>query len=176
MKGGEETLPRHIEQTVEAVEQFHADHLETANWADRLLGRLRAAVSRPAFIAVLSVCAGLWLAIGWLRLFSFDRPPFPYLQLFLSLGAVYLTTLILATQRRADRLASHREKLILQLAFVSEQKNAKIIALLEELRRDSPQVKDRSDPVAEEMTEAVNARVVSDALRDVGLGDGGEGP
>jgi len=62
-------------------------------------------------------------------------------------------------------LAAHREQLILQLAFVNERKTAKIVALLEELRRDSPQLRDRRDPVAEQMTESINAREVSEALR-----------
>ena len=80
--------------------------------------------------------------------------------------AFLVTVLILATQRRADSLADHREQLILQLAFVSEQKTAKIIGLLEELRRDSPQVRDRVDHVAEQMTEIVDPKAVSNALRD----------
>jgi uncharacterized membrane protein len=158
-------LPPHVEQTVRAVEELHLQHHHTANTVDRLLERVRVQVSRPAFIAALVLLVVLWIATnGWWRAIAIDPPPYAYLQLILSLGAVCLTILVLATQRRADGLASHREKLILQLAFVSEQKTAKVIALVEELRRDSPQVRDRADREAEQMTERVDAKAVSDAL------------
>jgi hypothetical protein len=72
---------------------------------------------------------------------------------------------ILATQWRADRLAEHREKLILQLTFVSEQKSAKLIALVEELRRDLPHVRNRVDREAQQMIETVNVTAVSEAVK-----------
>ncbi len=51
--------------------------------------------------------------------------------------------LILTTQRRADELAQHREQLTLELAILSEQKTAKVIELLEEMRRDNPNLRNR---------------------------------
>ena len=54
----------------------------------------------------------------------------------MGLLALYVTVLILTTQRRDDQLASYREQLTLELAILGEQKSAKIISLLEELRRD----------------------------------------
>jgi uncharacterized membrane protein len=162
------TLPPHVEQTVRAVEQVHTEHHEGASPADRLLERSKARVGRPASVAVVLVVVLFWIASNVLLGLRIDPPPFLYLQLVLAVSAVCLTILILATQQRADQLASHREKLILQLGFVSEQKTTKIIALMEELRRDTPQVKDRTDTEAEQMTESVNVRAVSDALRDGG--------
>jgi uncharacterized membrane protein len=167
LQESEENLAPHVEQTVQAVARLHTEHHETANWADRLLEHLKDRIGRPAFIAILLLLVACWIAINRLgHSPALDPPPYLYLQLALSLGAFCLTTIILATQRRADRLASHREKLILQLAFVGEQKTAKVIALLEELRRDSPQVKNRPDREAEQMTESVDAHAVSNALRD----------
>jgi uncharacterized membrane protein len=127
----DEKLPPHVEQTVRAVEQLHFRHRDTANPVDRLLEQVRAQVSRPAFIVALVLLVGSWMTANrWWKATAVDPPPYAYLQLFLSLGAVCLTILVLATQRRAAGLASHRENLILQLAFVSEQKTAKIIALV----------------------------------------------
>ena len=77
-----------------------------------------------------------------------------------------MTGLILGTQRRADQLASHREQLTLELAIVSEQKGAKIIALLEEMRRDNPLITDRVDPVADAMSTPADPHVVLDAIRE----------
>ena len=161
-------LPPHVEQSVRAIERLHAEHDESASLAESLLDAIKARLSRAGFIMGFLCAIAAWsvinLALPPAR--RPDPPPFVYMEITLSIVAVLLTMLILATQRRADRLASHREKLILQLAFVSEQKTAKLIALMEELRRDLPHVRNRPDREAEQMTEKVDADVVSDALRE----------
>ena len=44
--------------------------------------------------------------------------------------------------------------------MLAEQRTAKLIALIEELRRDSPSVKDRHDPEAEALQKPSDARDV----------------
>jgi uncharacterized membrane protein len=169
MDDRQNTLPRHVEETARAVEQLHVEHHERATRSERFLEHVKARVSQPVFVVAIAGFAALWIVANfWLhgRNLAWDPPPFAYLELVLSTLALFVTILILATQRRADILASHREQLILQLVFVSEQKTAKIIALLEEQRRDSPQLRDRVDREAEQMTETVDPRTVSEALRN----------
>jgi len=162
-----ETLPPHVEETVRAVEQLRVEHHTNATPVERVLDRVKTQISAPAFVAIIIAIVGVWVGVNVvLRGHAWDAPPFPYLELTLSALAFFVTILILSTQKRADVLASHREQLILQLAFVSEQKTAKIIALLEEIRRDSPQLKDRVDRVADQMIESVDPQAVSRALQD----------
>jgi len=161
-------LAPHVEETVRAIEQLHVEHHESATRADRFLERLKGRLSHPAFLTVLALGVCVWIVVGLMfrgTARAWDVPPFPLLQLTLSILAVCIAILILATQRRADRLSSHREQLILQSTLVSEQKAAKIIALLEELRRDSPEVPDRVDLEADRMTAGIDPRAVSEALR-----------
>jgi len=160
-------LPPHIEQTVEAVEKVHVEHHKAASPIDRVLDCIRAAISRPAFLGLLLVVVVAWTIANAAppAARQLDPPPFLYLALALAIAAVCIAVLILATQWRADLLAEHREKLILQLTFVSEQKSAKLIALIEELRRDLPHVRDRVDAEAQQMTETVNVSAVSQALK-----------
>jgi uncharacterized membrane protein len=47
----------------------------------------------------------------------------------------------------------------LELAMLGDQKTAKIIALLEELRRDHPEIVDRVDREAAEMSRATGAEM-----------------
>jgi uncharacterized membrane protein len=54
----------------------------------------------------------------------------------------------------------------LQLHLLSEQKIAKLITLVEELRSDLPNVGDRHDPGAEAMKQAVDPHAVLDALEE----------
>jgi uncharacterized membrane protein len=97
---------------------------------------------------------------------AWDVPPFGWLQGAVSLMALYVTILILTTQRREDQLAGYREQLTLELAILGEQKSAKIIALLEELRHDSPSVKNRVDHEATAMAIAADPQAVLDAIKD----------
>jgi uncharacterized membrane protein len=82
-----------------------------------------------------------------------------------SLAALYMTVLILATQRRENELASHHEHLTLDLAILSEQKTAKIISLLEELRQDHPDIHDRIDDEAVAMSEPVDPQSVLQTIK-----------
>ena len=63
-------------------------------------------------------------------------------------------------------MATRREQMTLELAILSEQKSAKIIALLEEFRRNDPNQGNDRDEVAEALAKAADAQVVR---RDTGL-------
>ena len=95
-----------------------------------------------------------------------DEPPFAWLQGALALLALYVIVLILTTQRREDQLAGYCEQLTLELAILSEQKTAKIIALLEEMRRDSPTLKNQVDDEAAAMAVAADPQAVLDGIKD----------
>jgi len=60
-------------------------------------------------------------------------------------GALVATT-VLTAQNRQNVENERRAHLELQVNLLAEQKVTKIIALLEELRRDLPIVRDRRDP------------------------------
>ncbi|MHC5830273.1 MAG: DUF1003 domain-containing protein, partial [Nostoc sp.] len=66
---------------------------------------------------------------------------------------------------RQENFAEQRAQLMLQLNLLSEQKIAKIIALLEELRTDLPNVINRHDSEAELMREAADPIAVLEALQ-----------
>jgi len=83
-----------------------------------------------------------------------------------ALTALYMTVLILTTQRREDEFAAHREQLTLELAILSEQKSAKIIALLEELRRDDPHIHDRDDTEADALSTPADPNAVLEAIQN----------
>ncbi len=163
-------LPAHIEDTLQAIAKLHADHRRSAGKLQRLVEQLTALIGRPLFIAVLTVIVVAWtggnLAADALGLPAWDAPPFAWLQGITGLLALYVTVLILATQRREDQLAGYREQLTLELAILGEQKSAKIIALLEEMRRDSPTLRNRVDEEAAAMAVAADPQAVLDAIKE----------
>jgi len=96
---------------------------------------------------------------------AWDEPPFAWLQGITGLAALYMTILIVSTQRHDDELAAYRERLMLELVILSEQKTAKVIELLEELRRDDPHIHDRLDQEADALSVPAEPQAVLDAIR-----------
>ena len=81
------------------------------------------------------------------------------------MAALYVTLLILITQRHDDELATRREQLTLELAILNERKAAKIIAMLEESRFADPMKSSDRDVEAETLATATDPETVFDALK-----------
>ena len=176
-------LPPHVDQTVKAIAKLHADHHRSATPLQRIVDRMTAIVSHPSFIGAVTVTVLAWIAgnlllarfVGW----RIDGPAFPWLQGAGELAAIYITTLVLISQRRKDELSELREQLTLELAIMTEQKGAKIIALLEEMRRDNPQMIDRVDHQANAMATPADPGAVHEAFKETHeemLADASEDP
>jgi uncharacterized membrane protein len=171
------TLPDHIQTTVAAIAQLHADHKHAATPLQRLMDRLTAGVADPRFVGFVVAAAVVWVAGNLLLSASgrqpLDPPPFVWLQGVIGFSALCMTSLVLTTQRREDELATRREQLTLELAILGEQKTAKIIALIEELRRDDPGVRSRPDPEARAMSAPADPQEVLGALDGPGANRAG---
>jgi uncharacterized membrane protein len=162
-------IPDHVDEAVRSVMQLHSDHHGRAAFPQRAVNRVTAFMARPLFLAL------VWLGvIGWvganlaamrLGIRAIDAPAFPWLQGAANLSSLFVVMLVLVAQKHEDELNAHRDTLTLELAILSERKIAKVIQLLEELRRDSPHVEDRVDPQAEQMAEPADAESVFAATR-----------
>ena len=163
-------LPAHIETTIQAIAQLHAEHYKTATALQRTVDRLTSIIGRPSFVGGLTAAVVLWCAGNTLALLAgrtpWDEPPFFWMQGVVGLMALYVTVLILTSNRHADQLAGYREQLTLELAILSEQKSAKIIELLEEMRRDDPMLRNRHDPEAMALSIPADPQHVLDAIKD----------
>ena len=162
-------LPPHIESTIGAIAELHRQHRRRATPSQLAVAQLTAMAGRPRFVGLVTVLFVLWIGLnGLLKLKGFappDPPPFTYLQAITGVAGVYITVLILITQRHENQLAEARDQLTLELAILNEQKAAKIIALMEEMRRDLPMLPDRPDPEAEQLAEPADPQAVMEALR-----------
>lgn len=129
---------------------------------------MSAALGRPPFLVAVVVLAVSWivlnLAAPLVGIAPLDRAPFPWLQGTVSLSALLMTTIVLITQNRQGRHIEQRARLDLQINLLAEQKITKLIELLEELRTDLPNVRNRVDSVADEMKEPVDPVAVLSAI------------
>jgi uncharacterized membrane protein len=163
-------VPDHVSQTVDTIAQLHARSEEDVTRHQRSIEMIAANLGKPRALYMIGAAALMWVVMNVAMCASgrspFDPPPFSWLQGFASLGALLMATTVLATQNRQRKISDERAQLDLQVNLLSEQKLAKVIALLEELRRDMPNVKNRSDPLAEAMTQAVDPHAVVTALQE----------
>ena len=163
-------LPPHVEDTVQAIAQVHLEHHRRATPVQRVVDRLTGFVGRPRFVGLLTGAFSIWIAVN-LALQMLDREPldplpFQWLELFATLLALFISVLILITQSRENELTERREQLTLQLSILAERKSAKIIGLLEELRRDIPIIPDRVDTEADDMAMAADTEAVLKAIHE----------
>jgi uncharacterized membrane protein len=163
------SAPTHIEDTVQAIARLRAEHDQRATPLQRAVDGFTARAGSPGFVVLLTILVVSWIVMNCLLMVlgskPIDEPPFFWMQGTVALAALYMTALILTTQRRENELASHHEQLTLELAILSEQKAAKIISLLEELRQDHPDVQDRVDHEAAEMSEPADPHSVLAAIK-----------
>jgi uncharacterized membrane protein len=161
-------LPDHIETAIRDSASLHADHETSASTPERWTNRITAVIGQPLAVVVVPAAIALWLlaslVLPHLSIAAFDPPPFAWLQIVLAVAAVFMTVVILASQHRSQILVSRREQLMLQLAVSSDHKVAKVIALLEELRRDDPTIADRPDREAVAMATISDPQRVADAI------------
>jgi uncharacterized membrane protein len=163
-------LPDHISQNIEAIVALHTNAQRGLPRHQRVVEATTTFFSRPAFLYGILLVTALWILPNALPrrfgLRQFDPPPFYWLQGAVGFGALLVTTGVLIKQDRQEKLAEQRAQLSLQLNLLSEQKIAKLIALVEELRCDLPNVQNRFDPEAHEMKQAADPQVVMNVLED----------
>ena len=160
-----------IGQNIAAVQAFYAHQSRDLSLSQRLAERIANAVGHPYFLVGIALFVAVWIGVNLacqlLGLAAWDPAPYFWLQGLVSLCALLITTVVLIKQNRVARLEEQRAHLDLKVTLLIEQKAAKMIDLLEELRRDAPGIPDRHDPRAAAMQEAMNPDRVLAALGEV---------
>jgi uncharacterized membrane protein len=164
------TLPETINKNIESVVALHAQEERNLSHHRRWVGTVTHFFSRPAFLYVIVTIVLLWILSNtapkkW-NLPRFDPPPFNELSVGLSFSALLVTVGVLIQQDRQEKLAEQRAQLSLQLSMLSEQKITKLIALVEEMRRDLPDLQNRPDLEVEEMQKVADPHHVLTVLQE----------
>jgi uncharacterized membrane protein len=157
-----------ISENIEAVLEFYAREEQKISRSQRIVERISLFAGQPIFLALILFFVALWMLTNVLLrqagMHEFDPAPFFWLQGGVGLGALLTATVVLTKQNRLARLAEQRAHLDLKVTLLTEQKTAKLIDLLEELRRDLPNVRNRDDPEAAALQQSMDADAVLAAL------------
>ncbi len=157
-----------ISQNIKAILDFYERENQKISHSQRILERISSFAGQPAFLGIILLFVLFWIlanvVLHQFGMAEFDPPPFSWLQGIVGLGALLTATVVLIKQNRQAKLAEQRDHLDLKVTLLTEQKVAKLIDLLEELRRDLPDVKDRHDPEAAALQQSMNPELVLAAL------------
>jgi uncharacterized membrane protein len=161
-------LPDQVIKNVETISQHEGRHQKntSANW--RTLANITTAFRHPQFLYFQIGFFTIWQIYSHLANQNTVPKVFPPLDLrdqWLSIAGLLISTSVLIYQTRQEELSEERSHLMLQLNLLTEQKIAKLISLVEELRVDLPDVIDRDDLEAEIMKQATDPGAILGALQ-----------
>jgi uncharacterized membrane protein len=161
-------LPQSVSDNIGAIAEFYERHEQRMSPAQAAIEKLSLILGSPAYVVGNVMFVVCWIVanlvapeLGYKQV---DEPPFFWLQGLVGLNAFIISTTVLIRQNRMSKLAEHNAHLDLQVNLLTEEKTSKIIALLEELRHDMPNVRDKIDPEAEELSQPADTRTVLSAI------------
>jgi uncharacterized membrane protein len=164
-----------ISQNIAAVLKFYTREEEKISHWQRVLEKISGFIGQPVFLGFILLFVALWIGANTLLrldgMAEFDPPPYFWLQGLVGLGALLTATVVLTKQNRLAKLEEQRAHLDLKVTLLTEQKAAKLIDLLEELRRDLPNVRNRYDAEATALQQSMNPGRVLAALDERGEPD-----
>ena len=118
-------------KTIAAIEKAAHD---ARTPVDKIADHIAAFCGSMHFVWVHCLWFGGWLLVNSLPMFKhslrFDPPPFGILTLIVSLEAIFLSTFILISQNRQQKIADQRNQLDLQINLLDEQESSELIAMM----------------------------------------------
>lgn len=158
--------PDPVEEHSQTIADIHHDAIEGLGAHQRGIERLTAWLGRPRTLYLIVAAVACWTAVNALWSHAWDPPPFPLLQGIVTALGLLTATMVLITQNRLARHNERRAQLDLHINLLSEQRTAKLIQLVQQLRHDLPTVNDREDAEAEALQSRSDARQVLASLDD----------
>jgi uncharacterized membrane protein len=130
-------VPDPARRNVETVARLEQAAQTPRSLADRLIGSLTGFVGSLPFFYLHLLWFALWVAWNMSagRRPPFDPFPFPLLTMILALETILLSTLVLISQNRQQRLADRRAHLDLQINLLAEQEITKVLEMLEQIQK-----------------------------------------
>ena len=161
---------QHAEEAIDAVADLERDAQDAMSHHQRWIENVTSRLGTPKSVYVIGAFVVIWIALSLALEHtqggSFDPPPFAWLQGIIGLAALLMTVLILTTANRVAQIDTARDKLDLQINLLNERRTAKLIQMLDQLRRDLPEAPTHNDPEVEQLSEPTNTSEVARAIEE----------
>lgn len=164
-----EQLPEQVIRNVETIDRHQDRHIQNTKADRRILNKIASIFGRPQFLYFQIVFFAVWIGCSNLAERNIIAKNFPLFELHLhglEIASLLISTEVLIDQTHQEKLSKEQSQLMLQLNLLSEQKIAKLISLVEELRTDLPNVKNRADLEAEIMQQAIDPQAILEVIQN----------
>lgn len=168
INGEKYPLSERVVKNIEKIIGFQAKQEQKLPWRDRIIEKIASFFGKSEFLYLQLLFFTSWSICSHLapELLPFGLPKFDLQEMGIDIAALLIATGVLVQQTRQDKLAEQRSHLILQINLLTEQKIAKLIELIEELRSDLPDIRDRYDWEAQIMQQATDPQIVLNILQE----------
>ncbi len=163
-----ELLPEQVIKNVEVISNHQSQWMQNATAHQRGLNKIAGIFGQPQFLYFQIVLFTIWGTLSYLadrNILLKNFPPLDLSEKWLEVSGLLISTGVLIYQTRQEELSEERAKLALQINLLTEQKIAKLISLVEELRIDLPNVKNRDDLEADAMKQATDPQAILGILQ-----------
>jgi uncharacterized membrane protein len=161
-------LPDLVVKNVEVIHQHQSQHQLNSKTHHRALDKIGAIFGLPQFLYGQIVFFTVWIVCSNLADRDIIQKNFPLFDPdyhALEVASLLTSTGVLVYQTRQGKISEERSHLMLQLNLATEQKIAKLISLVEELRTDLPNVHNRDDVEAEAMMQAIDPEAILEVIK-----------
>jgi uncharacterized membrane protein len=162
-------VPEQVIKNIEAIAEHQEQFRQNINTPQRIVAEITDLFARPGFLYLQLIIFICWFAIDRLTVMGILPRLLPELVFhdqILDMSALLISTGVLINESRQAKLSDDRSHLALQLNLITEQKIAKLISLVEELRTDLPNVNNRHDPEAKAMQQATDPQAILEVIQE----------
>ena len=121
------------DKNIAAMVRVEQEALTERSFGERIADSVTGLAVKPWFIALHAVAYAGWILANTAGRWRFDPWPFNFLSSVVTVEAIFLTLLVLASQQRMSRLSDRRAHLNLQVDLLAEQEMTVMIRMLERL-------------------------------------------
>ena len=162
----------HVDEAIDAVAELEHAAQEAMSRNQRWIENVTQRIGTPLTLNAVVAFVVLWIVANLIVLrasgTTFDPPPFVWLQGIMTLSGLLIAILILTTANRVAQIDTQRAKLDLQINLLNERRTAKLLKMLDAVRRDSPALPTHDDPEVHQLAEPTNTLDVAQAIEDRG--------
>src|SRR5688572_3828975 len=127
-----------MEENVAAIKTWERESLLSRSRAEQIADWIAGTGAGGPVLVLHALWFGLWVIanMGWIPgITPFDRFPFPFLTMAVSLEAIFLAWFVLASQNRLARQSDKRSHLNLQIDLLAEREMTAVLQLLQDIAR-----------------------------------------
>ena len=126
-------MPAGADENISAIVRMEQEALTDRSLSQRIADVVTAMAVKPWFVVLHVLGFACWILANTIGQWRLDTRPFNFLNTIISIEAIFLTLLVLASQQRMLRLSDRRAHLNLQVDLLAEQEMTVMIRMLERL-------------------------------------------